>query len=48
MTMRIGAPVRATDLFAAANGDRRIVVDLIGRAIAALLPASYRGAYGSI
>jgi 1-acyl-sn-glycerol-3-phosphate acyltransferase len=47
VTMRIGAGVRAEDLFAGADGDRRIVVDAIGKAIAAGLPPSYRGVYAA-
>jgi 1-acyl-sn-glycerol-3-phosphate acyltransferase len=46
VTLRIGAPVRADQLAAAAGGNRRVVMDAIGLAIAALLPPSYRGAYG--
>lgn len=46
VTMRLGAPERAADLVQAANGDRRVLVDAIGQAIAALLPPGYRGVYG--
>ena len=45
VTMRIGEPLCADDLFAHADGDRRAVMDAIGFAIAALLPSSYRGVY---
>ena len=43
--MRIGAPLRADDLLTHADGDRRVVMDAIGLAIAGLLPPSYRGIY---
>jgi 1-acyl-sn-glycerol-3-phosphate acyltransferase len=46
VTMRIGAPLRAADLLARAGGHRRVVMDAIGLAIAALLPPAYRGVYG--
>ena len=46
VTMRIGAPLRAADLFARAGGHRRVLMDAIGLAIAALLPPAYRGVYG--
>jgi 1-acyl-sn-glycerol-3-phosphate acyltransferase len=45
VVVRIGVPARAASLFEREHGDRRRVVDNIGRAIADLLPASYRGAY---
>jgi 1-acyl-sn-glycerol-3-phosphate acyltransferase len=47
VSMRIGPPIDAADLLARARGDRRVVVEAIGRAIAALLPPAYRGVYGS-
>jgi 1-acyl-sn-glycerol-3-phosphate acyltransferase len=47
LRLNIGAPFKATDLIAAAEGDRRIAVDAIGLAIAALLPEHYRGAYAA-
>jgi 1-acyl-sn-glycerol-3-phosphate acyltransferase len=45
VTMRIGAPMAAATLFDGAGGDRRVVMDAIGRAIADLLPPAYRGVY---
>jgi 1-acyl-sn-glycerol-3-phosphate acyltransferase len=45
VAMRMGAPIRADALFAAARGSRRLVVDAIGAGIADLLPPPYRGAY---
>lgn len=44
VVMRIGVPVRARHLLAAA-ANRRIAMDAIGLAIAELLPESYRGVY---
>jgi len=41
-----GPPIDAARLRDAAGGDRRLMVDLIGLAIADLLPADYKGAYG--
>jgi 1-acyl-sn-glycerol-3-phosphate acyltransferase len=45
VTVRVGRPVRAEELFAAARGDRRLVMDALGLALAALLPAAYGGVY---
>jgi 1-acyl-sn-glycerol-3-phosphate acyltransferase len=45
--MEVGAPIRADRLVAAAGRDRRIVMDAIGRAVAALGPEPYRGTYAS-
>ncbi len=44
--MRLGCPFRADALLARADGDRRLVMDAIGFAVAELLPAQYRGVYG--
>jgi hypothetical protein len=44
--VRLGEPVRAEALLAGASGDRRIVMDAIGLAVARLLPPAYRGVYG--
>lgn len=41
----IGRPVRAGALRERGHGNRRIMMDVMGLAIAARLPASYRGAY---
>jgi 1-acyl-sn-glycerol-3-phosphate acyltransferase len=46
VTMTVGRPVRSDTLLANADGNRRRATDAIGLAIAALLPPSYRGAYG--
>lgn len=43
--IRIGRPIPATMLVARARGDRRLIMDSVGVAIAALLPPAYRGAY---
>ena len=42
---RVGRPIRARALRDAAGGDRRLMMDGVGVAIAELLPAEYRGAY---
>jgi 1-acyl-sn-glycerol-3-phosphate acyltransferase len=44
---RIGPAIDAADLRAHTAGDRRAFMDVIGRAIAALLPPEYRGVYGT-
>jgi 1-acyl-sn-glycerol-3-phosphate acyltransferase len=43
---RVGRPIPASVLQAQTGGDRRLMMDVIGLAIAALLPVGYRGAYG--
>ena len=43
--LNIGAPLRADELTARNDRHRQAAVDAIGQMIAALLPASYRGAY---
>lgn len=42
----IGRPVRASALRERAEGNRRLMMDAVGLAIADLLPPEYRGAYG--
>ena len=42
---RVGTPIRASELEARSGGDRRVMMDTVGAAIAELLPAEYRGAY---
>jgi len=42
---RIGQPVRAADLVVRAGCNRRLMMDAVGVAIAALLPPEYRGVY---
>jgi 1-acyl-sn-glycerol-3-phosphate acyltransferase len=46
IALRVGRPIPASALRARCRGDRRLVVDCIGLAIAALLPPAYQGAYG--
>jgi len=41
----IGPPLEARALHEDANGDRRVMMDVVGAKIAELLPAEYRGAY---
>lgn len=45
--LRVGPPVRASELLSRTNGDRRLTMDLIGTMIATLLPLSYRGVYSA-
>lgn len=45
VVMQLGPPVRAGQLAAHAGGDRRVVMDAIGLAIAELIPTPYRGVY---
>jgi 1-acyl-sn-glycerol-3-phosphate acyltransferase len=47
LTVRIGTPLEASDLHAACGEDRRLLMDVVGLAIAGVLPESYRGAYGA-
>src|SRR5262245_5789709 len=42
----IGVPIEARLLRERADGDRRLMMDAVGLAIADLLPPEYRGAYG--
>ncbi len=46
VAVRLGRPASAADLVARAEGNRRLVMDAVGVAIAQLLPARYRGEYG--
>jgi 1-acyl-sn-glycerol-3-phosphate acyltransferase len=43
--VRVGQPVAAQEIRERCGGDRQAMMDDIGRAIAALLPPEYRGAY---
>jgi 1-acyl-sn-glycerol-3-phosphate acyltransferase len=43
--LHVGEPLRADVLLEAAGGDRRLTMDAVGLAVAALLPAEYRGVY---
>jgi 1-acyl-sn-glycerol-3-phosphate acyltransferase len=47
VALSIGHPILVSDLRDRFRGDRRLIVDGIGHAIAELLPAAYRGVYGS-
>jgi 1-acyl-sn-glycerol-3-phosphate acyltransferase len=44
--MAVGRPIAAETLTSRARGNRRVIMDAIGLAIAELLPESYRGVYG--
>ena len=44
--VRVGRPIEAQELRERAGGDRRVMMDRVGLAVAALLPPEYRGAYG--
>jgi 1-acyl-sn-glycerol-3-phosphate acyltransferase len=46
IVVRIGRPMRAAVLVQRTAGNRRLMMDVVGLAIAALLPEEYRGAYG--
>jgi 1-acyl-sn-glycerol-3-phosphate acyltransferase len=46
LRVSIGRPVPAAAMVAAAGGDRRLIMDAVGLAIAALVPGRYRGVYG--
>lgn len=43
--LRVGRPMRAETLRERAGGNRRLIMDCVGLAIAQLLPPMYRGAY---
>jgi len=45
ITLTVGEPVRAESLTTESRGERRLLVDTLGLAIAELLPESYRGVY---
>jgi 1-acyl-sn-glycerol-3-phosphate acyltransferase len=45
IAVRVGTPVEAAALRGRAGGDRRLMMDAIGVAIAGLLPPDYRGVY---
>jgi 1-acyl-sn-glycerol-3-phosphate acyltransferase len=48
ITVRVGRPMDARQLLECRPGDRRLIMDCIGLAIAALVPDEYRGAYGDL
>jgi 1-acyl-sn-glycerol-3-phosphate acyltransferase len=43
--VRVGRPIAAQEIHERCAGERQEMMDEIGRAIAALLPPEYRGAY---
>ncbi|MGE5358575.1 MAG: lysophospholipid acyltransferase family protein [Bacteroidales bacterium] len=45
VTMQLGAPIPAEALLDHAGGDRRVVMDAVGLAVAEVVPAEYRGVY---
>jgi hypothetical protein len=47
VTVQIGAPLDADALRHGAGGDRRLMMDTVGLAIADQLPERYRGVYGA-
>lgn len=46
ITMNIGQPMSASELRERFRRDRRTMMDVVGRAVADLLPPDYRGVYG--
>jgi 1-acyl-sn-glycerol-3-phosphate acyltransferase len=47
IVVRAGRPIRSDALRVAAGGDRRLMIDAVGIAIAETLPPEYAGAYGA-
>jgi 1-acyl-sn-glycerol-3-phosphate acyltransferase len=47
VVLQLGRPLRASAVVARAGGDRRLIMDAIGLAVAETLPAKYRGVYAS-
>jgi 1-acyl-sn-glycerol-3-phosphate acyltransferase len=47
VVMRVGCPMRADTLVTGAGGDRRLIMDTIGLAVAELVPPAYQGVYGN-
>jgi 1-acyl-sn-glycerol-3-phosphate acyltransferase len=47
IAMRVGCPVEATAFRSRAQGDRRVMMDAIGFAVAQLVAESYRGVYAN-
>jgi 1-acyl-sn-glycerol-3-phosphate acyltransferase len=45
--VRVGPPIDADALRDRTRGNRQLIMDTIGLAIAAVLPPTYRGAYAS-
>jgi 1-acyl-sn-glycerol-3-phosphate acyltransferase len=48
ITMNVGRPIPAAELGERFRRDRRMMMDYIGHAVAALLPAEYRGVYKDV
>jgi hypothetical protein len=48
VVLQLGRPMRAATLVARANGDRRLIMDGIGLAVAQALPPEYRGVYRNV
>jgi 1-acyl-sn-glycerol-3-phosphate acyltransferase len=44
--VRVGKAMELEEIRERAEGDRRLMMDVVGRAVAALLPQQYRGSYG--
>jgi 1-acyl-sn-glycerol-3-phosphate acyltransferase len=47
IVVHAGPPIAAAELREQAGGDRRLIMDTLGLAIAGLLPDPYRGVYGN-
>jgi 1-acyl-sn-glycerol-3-phosphate acyltransferase len=47
VVLQLGRPIRASALVARANGDRRVIMDAIGLAVAEVVPTDYQGVYRS-
>jgi 1-acyl-sn-glycerol-3-phosphate acyltransferase len=45
VVLRAGRPIDGAELQARAHGDRRLLMDVVGLAVARLVPAPYRGVY---
>jgi 1-acyl-sn-glycerol-3-phosphate acyltransferase len=45
VVLQLGRPMRASDLVARADGDRRLIMDAVGLAVAEVLPPAYQGVY---
>ncbi len=46
VTVRLGRPIRASELISRTGGDRGLLMHCIGYAVSALVPSAYRGIYG--
>jgi 1-acyl-sn-glycerol-3-phosphate acyltransferase len=45
VVLQLGHPIRASALVARANGDRRLIMNAIGLAVAETIPPDYQGVY---